>query len=68
LAARIDGERGAEYRDEIPGHQFYKRLDLLLHAIHSLSIGGFLTKTRLFPGLQNTYKKIRESKLEPFRE
>ncbi len=59
LAARIDRERGTEYRDEILGHQFDKRLDLLLHAIHSLSSGGFLTKTRLFPGFQNTYKNPR---------
>ncbi len=60
LATRIDGERGTEYRDEIFGHQSYKRLDLLLHTIHSLSTGGFLKKTRLFSGLKKTYKKFRE--------
>jgi hypothetical protein len=62
LAARIDGERGTEYRDEILGHQFDKRLDLLLHAIHSLSTGGFLKKTILYSGFENTYKKPRIKK------
>jgi hypothetical protein len=40
-----------------------KDSSLLLHAIHSLSTGGFLKKTRLYSGFKNTYKKIRE-KLE----
>jgi hypothetical protein len=44
LAARIDGERGTEYRNEIFRHQLDKRLDLLLHAIYCLSIGRFLKK------------------------
>jgi hypothetical protein len=29
----------------------------LLHAIHSLSTGGFLKKNRLYSGFKNTYKK-----------
>jgi hypothetical protein len=41
----------------------------LLHAIHSLSTGGFLKKSRLYSGFNNTYKKIRETrKLESIRE
>ncbi len=35
-----------------------KDSSLSLHAIHSLSTGGFLKKTRLYSGFKNTYKKL----------
>jgi hypothetical protein len=46
-----------------------KGLSLLLHAIHSLSTGGFFKKTRLYSGFKNTLKEIRETRnLEFIRE
>jgi hypothetical protein len=39
-----------------------KDSSLLLHAIHGLSTGGLLKKTRLYSGFKNTYKKIRETR------
>ncbi len=46
-----------------------KDSSLLLHAIHSLSTGGYVKKTRLCCGFKKTYKKIRKSrKLESNRE
>ncbi len=46
-----------------------KDSSLLLHAIHSLSIGGFLEKPILYAGFKNTDQKIRKtSRLKSIRE
>jgi hypothetical protein len=48
-------------REGILGHLLTKDSSLMLHAIHSLSTGGFLKKTRLY-----TVKKgSRVSRLQP---
>jgi hypothetical protein len=49
---------------------FKKDSSLLLHAINSNSIGGFLKKTRLSSGFKNTCKKkiCETRKLESIRE
>jgi hypothetical protein len=39
-----------------------KDSSLLLHAIHSLSTGLFLKKTRLYSGFKNTYKNPQNKK------
>ncbi len=39
-----------------------KDSSLLLHAIRSVSTGGFKKKTRLYSGFKNTRKKIRETR------
>jgi|LakMenEpi03Aug12_release.lakeMendotaPanAssembly.Ray.scaffolds.fasta_scaffold84032_1 hypothetical protein len=35
---------------------------LFVHAIHILSTGGFLKKTRLYFGFKNIYKNIPETR------
>jgi hypothetical protein len=48
---------------------FTKDSSLFLHAIHSLSTGGFSNKTRLYFGIKKTYKNFQETrKLESIRE
>ncbi len=46
--------------DGIHGHQFNKRLESLLHAIHVSSLVNFKEST-LFSGFKNPYEKIRET-------
>ncbi len=41
-----------------------KDSSLLLYAIHNVSTGGFLKKTRLYSGLKNTRKKHETTKLK----